>query len=79
MLPVDYSEAPATGAADAVAITVSGIKTGDELLAVIAWSPGSDPAPVAVSDFTVGDGTITAGTLTTDGKSLWVMWHESRD
>ena len=79
MLPVDWSCTQATGAADTVAINVSGIKTGDELLALVAWSAGVDPAPVDTSDFTVADGTITGATLTTAGKLLWVMWSESRD
>jgi hypothetical protein len=79
MLAVDYSESCASGAADTVAINVSGILTGDELLAVIAWAPGADPAPVAISDFTVGDGTITAATLTTADKQLYVMWIRPKD
>jgi hypothetical protein len=79
MLAVDYSETCASGAADTVAIDVSGIFTGDELLAVIAWAPGADPAPVDVSDFTVGDGTITAATLTTADKQLYVMWIRPKD
>jgi hypothetical protein len=79
MLPCDFSQAGANGAADAVAVNVSGIKTGDELMAVISWEPGGDPAPVDTTDFTVGDGTITAATIDTTDKLLWVIWHESRD
>lgn len=79
MLPVNYSEVGATGAADTVAINVSGILASDILLAVIAWSPGVDAAPVACADFTVTDGVITAATLTTAGKDLWVMWVTPRD
>jgi len=74
ILPIRYSEAGANGAASGVAIPVSGIKSGDVLLAVIKWAAATDPAPVATSDFTVADGTITAGTLTTASKLLWVMW-----
>lgn len=79
MLPVDYSEAGATGAAAAAAVSVTGIKTGDELLAVISWAPGADPAPVDTTDYTVADGTITGATISTANKLLWVIWHESRD
>jgi len=74
MLPINLSQTGANGAASGVAIPVSGIKSGDVLLAVFKWAAGSDPAPVATSDFTVADGTITAGTLTTASKLLWVMW-----
>jgi hypothetical protein len=79
MLPVDYSETGALGAADTVAINVSGILTGDELLAVIAWAPGSDPSTLDASDYTVGDGTITGGTIDSSGKHLWVMWIRPKD
>ncbi len=78
MRAFDWSETGATGAADTVAINVSGIAVGDVLLAVISHSAGADPAPVACSDFTVGAGTITAATLTTAGKDLWVVWAEAR-
>jgi hypothetical protein len=79
MLPVDYSETGALGAADTVAISVSGILTGDELLAVIGWAPGNDPTVLAASDYTVGDGTITGGTIDSSGKHLWVMWIRPKD
>ena len=78
MLPVNYSECGATGAADTVDIAVPGIKSGNLLLAVVQWSPGADAVGLAVSDFTVADNKITAGTLDTTGKSLWVMWCEDR-
>jgi hypothetical protein len=79
MLAVDYSECGATGAADTVAINVSGILTGDELLAVISWAPGADPAPLDTTDYTVGDGTITGATIDSGGKQLWVMWIRPKD
>jgi hypothetical protein len=79
MLAVDYSEVGATGAADTEAVAVSGILTGDELLAVISWAPGADPAPLAISDYTVGDGTITGATIDSSGKQLWVMWIRPKD
>lgn len=79
MLPVDYSETGAVGAADTVAVSVSGILTGDELLAVIAWAPGNDPTLIDASDYTVADGTITGATVDTSGKLLWVMWIRPKD
>ena len=79
MLPVDYSETGALGAADTDPVSVSGILTGDELLAVIAWAPGADPSALDVSDYTVGDGTITGATIDSSDKHLWVMWIRPKD
>lgn len=79
MLPVNYSECGATGLAATNAITVSGIASGDELLAVIAWAPGADPTLIDASDATVGSGTITFGTVNTANKLLWVMWITPKD
>jgi hypothetical protein len=79
MLPVDYSEVGAIGAADTEAVSVSGILTGDELLAVISWAPGADPAPLDTTDYTVGDGTITGATIDSSGKLLWVVWIRPKD
>ncbi len=78
MLPIDYSEGGAVGAADTVPITVSGIKAGDVLLGLVAWSAGTDPAPLDISDYTVADGTITGATVDSSGKSLWVRWITPR-
>lgn len=79
MLPVNYSEAGAVGAADTDPISVSGIATGDELLAVIAWEPGNDPTMVDASDYTVADGTITGATVSTADKLVWVIWITPKD
>lgn len=76
MLPVDWSEVGAVGAADTVAITVPGIAVGDILLAVMAWDPagGSDPVGIDVSEGTVGAGTVTLSTTDTTDHQVWVMW-----
>ena len=74
MLPINYSEVGAVGAADTDPVLVSGIKTGDVLLAVIQWAPDEDPAGLALTDYTVTDDTITGATLDTTGKLLWVVW-----
>ena len=80
MLPVDYSEVGANGAADTDPVSVSGILTGDVLLAVIAWDPtGADPEPLDTADYTVGDGTITGATIDSSDKLLWVMWCTPRE
>ena len=79
MLPINYSETGATGAADAVAIAVPGIATTNVLLAVIQWAPGEDAEGLDVTDFTVGDDEITAATLDTTDKLLWVVWCETRE
>lgn len=78
MLPVDYSECGANGAADTAAVSVSGIKSGDSLLAVIQWASGEDPVALDTTDYTVADGTITGATLDTSGKLLWVIWATPR-
>jgi ABC-type sugar transport system substrate-binding protein len=79
VLPVDYSEVGAVGAADTDPVSVSGILTGDELLAVISWAPGEDPAPLDTTDYTVADGTITGATIDSSGALLWVMWIRPKD
>lgn len=78
MLPVNYSEVGATGVTATNPISVPGIVTGNVLLAVISWSAGADPAGLDLTDFTVGDGAITAGTIDTSSKLLWVVWAEAR-
>lgn len=80
MLPVDHSTAMANGAADTDPVSVSGIASGDVLLAVVAWDPtGSDPEPLATTDYTVAAGTITGATIDSSGKLLWVMWCTPRE
>jgi ABC-type sugar transport system substrate-binding protein len=74
MLPINYSEAGAVGAADTDPVSVSGIKTGDILLAVIQWAPEEDAEGLDLTDYPVGDGTITGATIDTTGKLLWVVW-----
>ena len=79
MLPVDHSITMANGAGATTAFAVSGIKTGDELLAVVAYAPGADPVGIDVSEGTVGDGTVALDTTSTDGSLVWVMWITPRD
>ncbi len=58
-------------------MAVDGIKSGDNLLHVVSWVPstgvyiGRD-----VSDFTVADGSITAGTidLSAAGTKFHALW-----
>lgn len=53
-----------SGLAATNAMALGGIKSGDNLLAVISFTAaGATPVGRAISDFTVGNGTITAGTI----------------
>lgn len=79
MLPINYSEVGAVGAADTDPVSVPGIAATNVLLAVIQWAPGEDAEGLDLTDFTVGTGTITAGTIDTTGKLLWVVWCETRE
>lgn len=79
MLPVDHSIAMGTGATATTPFAVSGIKSGDELLAVVAYAPGADPIGIDVSEGTVADGTVALDTTSTASKLVWVMWITPRD
>jgi len=67
------TEAYAAGVADTVATVVPTIKANDTLLAVLTVAPGADVAGQDITDFTVADGTITAGTIDNTGKRLLVL------
>jgi alkylation response protein AidB-like acyl-CoA dehydrogenase len=78
MLPLDHSQAGAFGVADTENHLVSGIATGDILLACWAWEPGAaggaDPTGIDVSEATVGNGTVALSTTSTAGKWVWFVW-----
>jgi len=74
MLPVNYSEAGGTGATATTPFAISGIKTGDVLLAVMAWDLDGDPIGIDVSEGTVADGTVALDTTSTASMQVWVMW-----
>lgn len=73
-LPIAQSSTNAAGATATTDIPVPGIKAGDVLLAVTKFKYGSAPAAVAVADFTVAAGKITAGTLDTSTYTLGILW-----
>ena len=76
-LPCDQGLGFGDGLASTNAMAVGGIKSGDNLLAVISWVPstgvylGRDK-----TDFTVADGSITAGTidLSASGTKFVAIW-----
>lgn len=74
MLPVNISQAGATGASATVSIAVGGIVAGDHLLGLIAWAPGAEASAPALTDYTVTTGFIVGATVHTSGKKLWVTW-----
>jgi len=74
MLPIDHSSVGATGAEAANPVLVSGIKTGDVLLALIRWKADEIAAPVATATFVVADGEIESSSVATDGYHLHVIW-----
>ena len=80
MLPVDHSITMGNGATATTPFAVSGIKSGDTLLAVVAWDPtGADPVGIDVSEGTVADGTVALDTTSTANKLVWVMWATPRE
>lgn len=76
-LPCDQALGFGKGLAATNAMAVDGIKSGDNLLAVISWVPSTGVyLGRAVSDFTVAAGTITAGTidLSAAGTKFVAIW-----
>lgn len=67
---IDTHIGSGAGLAATNAMALTGIKVGHRLLWVVSHEEnGSIPNGQAVSDFTVGAGTITAGTI--DLSNLW--------
>ena len=77
MLPVNYSQAGADGAAAASPIAVSGIAADDVLLAAMAWDLDGDPIGIDVSEATLGAGTVTLDTTSTANMWVWFIWAPS--
>lgn len=77
-LPCNQNIGFGTGLASTNAMAVEGIKSTDNLLAVISWDPatgiflGQD-----VTDFTVADGEITAATIELDGDTFVAIWTDA--
>ena len=74
-LPVDQSIGFGTGLAATNAMALPGIVADDNLLAVISFDEGGlTPVGRDVSDFTVGNGVITAGTINLTGLKFVAIW-----
>ena len=79
-LPCNQNSGFGAGLAATNAMAVEGIKSGDNLIAVISWVPstgvylGRD-----VTDFTVAAGTLTAGTidLSAAGTKFVAIWTDA--
>lgn len=68
--PVDHSMGYFAGLASSNAMDVEGIKTGDNLLAVVSMTSAGVATGHDPGDFTVGSGTLTAGTIDLSGQSV---------
>ena len=73
-LPFDHSIGFGVGAEDTVAMPLEGIKSTDNLLAVISWTAAGVFVGRDVSDFTVADGEITAGTIDLSNTTFVAIW-----
>lgn len=76
----DLSSQWGVGAADTVAMPVPGIKSGDNLLHIVSMtSVHATPVGRDVSDFTVADDEITAGTIDLTGLIFHALWTSVAD
>lgn len=74
-LPFNHSIGYGDGQADSVATAIEGIKSGDNLLAVLSWpDAGGSVRGDDKTDFTVADGTITPGTIDLSGRHVCAIW-----
>lgn len=73
-LPCDQSTGFGAGLAATNAMAVEGIKSGDNLLAVISWTAAGAFVGQDKTDFTVGNGTITAGTIDLSSTTFVAIW-----
>ena len=73
-LPVVQSTGHCRGAAAGSPVVLSGIKTGDVILALVRWKQGEQAAPVAPASFVVSDGAIQSASVSTEGYMLACTW-----
>lgn len=73
-VPFDHSVGFFAGLADTNAMALDGIKSGDNLLAVISWTAAGVTVGQDITDFTVGAGTITAGTIDLSNQTGVAIW-----
>lgn len=71
----DISIGYGAGLAATNAMAVTGITASDNLLAVISFTPaGATPNGQDITDFTVGNGTLTAGTIDLSDLRFVAIW-----
>ena len=73
-LPCDQGIGFGAGLAATNAMAVEGIKSGDNLLAVISWTAAGVFVGQDKTDFTVAAGTITAGTIDLSSTTFVAIW-----
>jgi hypothetical protein len=77
---IDQSVGYGAGLAATNAMALEGIKVGDNLLAVVSFAAaGATPVGRDVADFTVGAGTITAGTIDLSNLKFVAIWTTAPD
>lgn len=73
--PFEHSAEWFTGLAATNAMTVAGITSSDYLLAVVSYTSAGLVKAHDITDFTVGDGTLTAGTIDLSGQAkCYAIW-----
>jgi hypothetical protein len=76
LLHFDQGEAPATGAATGVAISVPAIRAGNRLIAVVAHDVSNNVLTAHnPGAFVVGAGTITSASINTSGQRLAILFE----
>lgn len=74
-LPFHHSVGYFDGLTSSTAMAVSGIKSGDNLLAVLSWpDAGGSVRGDDKTDFTVADGELTAATIDLSGRQCCAIW-----
>ena len=73
-LPCDQGIGFGAGLAATNAMAVEGIKSGDNLLAVISWTAAGVFLGQVKTDFTVAAGTITAATIDLSSTTFVAIW-----
>jgi hypothetical protein len=78
-LPCDHSVGFGAGLASSNDMDVEGIKSGDNLLAVISWDSSGNFVGHDVTDFTVGNGTLNASSISLASETFVAIWTNAPD
>ena len=80
-LPCNQNIGFGAGVADTEDTVIPGIKSGDNLLAVISWTPAGVFVGQDKTDFTVAAGMITGATidLSAAGTRVVAIWTDAPD